>query len=514
MLDATPLLAAYAMWRRRQLARQDPRAAQQRQLMALLAKAAATEFGRRHRFDGIRSVAQFQQRVPLRRFRQLDEEYWRSAYPRLSNCTWPGTIPYFAVTSGTASGVSKHIPVSRAMIAANRRAALDVLVHHLAACPRSRVFGGKTLMLGGSTDLVAEPGGAWRGDLSGIAFREVPWWALPFSYPPRQVALMSDWDGKTDIMARASLDQDIRAVSGTANWLQLFLDKLMSLDPSRGRRLSAFYPRLELIVHGGVDFRPYRGHFQRILEGTGVDLREVYAASEGFIAVADRGYGEGMRLILDNGLFFEFVPVEELPAAAPTRHWVGTIETGVDYVVVLSSCAGLWAYMLDDTIRFVEGDWPRLLITGRTSYFLSAFGEHLSGEQIDQAVAGAAEALRVELTDFSVGPVFPDAEQRAGRHLVIAELSMAAPTDPSFAAAFAAEVDSRLRRANLDYRDLRAGDFGLLPPRVQLVPPGTFSRWMRRRGRLGGQNKVPRVIGNAELFGDLRHFCDDGNGRP
>ncbi len=508
MLDATPLLAVYAAWRRRQLAAQDPRAVQERQLMALLAKAAATSFGRRHRFDGIHSVAQFQQRVPLRRFRQLDEDYWRAGYPRLIDCTWPGRIPYFAVTSGTGSGVSKHIPVSREMVASNRRAALDVLVHHLAARPRSRVFGGKTLMLGGSTDLVAEPGGTCRGDLSGIAFREVPWWARPFSYPSRQIALMTDWDRKTEIMARESLEQDIRGVSGTANWLQLFLDKVMANDPFRGSRLSAFYPRLELIVHGGVDFRPYRGHFRRILEGSPADLREVYAASEGFIAIADRDYGEGMRLILDNGLFFEFVPVEELQAARPTRHWVGTIETGVDYVVVLSTCAGLWGYILDDTVRFVERSWPRLLITGRTSYFLSAFGEHLSGEQIDDAVTGAADALHVGLTDFALGPLFPGPGQRAGRHLLIVELSDAVPGRSSFPADFAAEVDGRLQQANLDYRDLRAGDFGLLAPEARLIPAGTFSRWMRRRGRLGGQNKVPRVILDPELLAGLRTFCD------
>jgi hypothetical protein len=314
---------------------------------------------------------------------------------------------------------------------------------------------------------------------------------------------MTDWDRKTDVMARTSLTQDIRAISGSANWLRLFIDKLMGLDTTRDRRLSAFYPKLELVVHGGMDFRPYRSYFEQVLAGSGVDLREVYPASEGFIAIADRGFGEGLRLILDNGLFFEFVPVAELDAGRPTRHWIGTIEAGIDYIVVVSTCAGLWCYVMGDIVRFVDTACPRLLITGRTSYLLSAFGEHVSGEQIDDAIVGEAHAWGLEFIDYAVGPLYAGATQRAGRHLMIVEFCRK-PADPG---RFAAGVDKRLQEANLDYASLRAGDTGLLGPIVQSVPPGTFADWMRARGRLGGQNKVPRVITDTDLFADLRRFC-------
>jgi hypothetical protein len=504
MIDATFLLARYAARRRIRLDAQDPRATQERELMRLLRRAADTRFGREHGLATVDGVAAFQDRVALNSYQTLDDAYWRALYPRVRNATWPGRVPYFAVTSGTSSGVTKLIPVTWEMVAANRRAALDVLVHHLAARPDSRVFGGRTLMLGGSTALIREEGGARRGDLSGIAAREVPWWARPFAFPPPSVALMTDWDRKTDVMAETSLAHDIRALSGTANWLRLFLDKVAArAGHGSDVRLAKIYPQLELVVHGGMDFRPYRAYFQQATAGSRIDLREVYAASEGFIAIADRTYGEGMRLILDNGLFFEFGPVGEMSAERPIRHWVGTIETGIDYVVVLSSCAGLWAYVLGDIVRFVDTTCPRLLITGRTSYRLSAFGEHLSGEQIDDAIREAALAEGVAFVDYAVGALFPGPGQPAGRHLMIVEFSGPA-ADPG---RFAAAVDRRLQRANLDYHDLRAGDCGLLAPVLLAVPPGAFTDWMRRRGRLGGQNKVPRVIADAALFDDLHRFC-------
>jgi hypothetical protein len=509
MINATPLLSRYAAWRRDRLSTQDPCATQERELLTLVRRAAGTRFGRDHGFDRIDSVAAYQRRVALQSYQSLYEAYWQATSPVLVDCTWPGRVPYFATTSGTSSGATKLIPITREMVASNRRAALDVLVHHLAARPDSRVFGGKTLMLGGSVALVREPGGARRGDLSGIATLEIPWWARPFAFPPRDVALMSDWDRKAGIMARTSLNQDIRAISGSANWLRLFADLVMAQDPARGPRLTAFYPNLELVVHGGTDFRPYRPYFQQILADSHVDLREVYPASEGFIAIADRQYGEGLRLILDNGLFFEFVPVGELHAERPTRHWIGTLEAGVEDVVVLTTCAGLWSVAMGDTVRFVDTQCPRLLITGRTSYALSAFGEHVSGEQIDDAILGAVGLLGGELIDYTVGPVFPGPGQRAGRHLMIVEFAGAGPDGERFVA----EVDRRLQTANLDYRDLRAGGFAMLAPMLRMVPPGTFAGWMRARGRLGGQYKVPRVIADTGLFNDLQRFCDTAAGR-
>ncbi len=326
----------------------------------------------------------------------------------------------------------------------------------------------------------------------------MPFWARAYSFPPPSLALVADWDRKLDLLARRSLQEPIRSLSGTPSWLLLLFERLASLRPDRPRHLQSFYPGLELLVHGGVSFAPYRAAFEAWLADSRTELREVYPASEGFIAVADRGAGEGMRLILDNGLFFEFVPVAELDTPAPTRHWVGNAETGVEYALVLSTCAGLWSYVLGDVVRLVSRAPPRLLVTGRTSYYLSAFGEHLSGGEIEAAVLRAAEAIGERASEFAVGSETTGAR---GRHAFIVEFA-GAPPGGEAAARFGAVLDAALSGANEDYRAHREGG-QLLPPRLVAAPPGTFEAWMRARGRLGGQNKVPRVITDPQLLGSL-----------
>jgi hypothetical protein len=298
---------------------------------------------------------------------------------------------------------------------------------------------------------------------------------------------------------------DIRSISGTPSWLLLLFDELVRRHPERGTRLAEFFPHLELIVHGGVNFAPYRQRFAEWLDGGHAELREVYAASEGFVAVADRTPGEGMRLVLDHGIFYEFVPVGDIGAAAPARHAIGDIETGVDYAPALSTCAGLWGFILGDTVRFVSRDPPRLLVTGRLSYTLSAFGEHLTGEEIEEAVTEAAAAIGAELRDFAVGALFPQAPGELGGHLYFVEFER--PAAPESVRIFADAIDRGLIRRNLDYEAHRAGGFGMRAPEVCVLPHGGFAEWMRRRGRLGAQNKVPRVISDPELFADLRAFA-------
>ena len=310
-------------------------------------------------------------------------------------------------------------------------------------------------------------------------------------------------------LAPASLNANIRGFGGTPSWVLLFLDKLAALRPEAGRRLAGLYPDLELFVHGGVNFAPYRSIFAEWLKGSHAETREVYPASEGFIAAADRREGEGLRMIVDNGLFYEFVPVEELGSAAPTRHWLANAEIGVNYALVLSTCAGLWSYVIGDTVRFVDRDPPRILVTGRTSYSLSAFGEHLIGEEIEKAVATAATAIGSAVADFSVGALFPQGEGELGGHLYIVEFSDGAPS-PDRLAEFARVLDETLCTLNVDYRDHRAGGFAMRAPAVHPVPPGTFAAWMKRRGKLGGQNKVPRIINDEALFDDLKDFAGCG----
>jgi hypothetical protein len=501
-MNLTPLLKLYARRRRKILAAQDPIATQEREWTKLLSRAANTKFGHDHGFTKIKSISDFQKAVPLRRYDDFWKSYWKPAFPRIENATWPGLVPYFAVTSGTTSGASKYIPVTPEMNRANTRAGLDLLSHHVAARPQSQVFAGKSFMLGGSTDLVREADNVWSGDLSGIAVKRLPWWAKGFAFPPLDIALLTDWEEKLNRLAKLSVQTDIRVLTGTPSWLLILFDKLSA---NAGRKVTAHdvYPHLDLLIHGGVNFKPYRARFEEFLAG-GAELREVYPASEGFIGLQDETPAHGLRLLLDNGIFLEFVPLEELDSPNPTRHWIKTVEPGVNYAIVLSTCSGVWSYIIGDTVRFVSANPHRILITGRTSYFMSAFGEHLIGEEIEDAVATAAQAIGASVTDFSMGAVFPKSQGDLCGHLYIVEFAQTPP--PQAVAQFASIVDETLKRRNDDYRAHRADGFGMKAPEMRAVPPGTFAAWMKARGRLGGQNKVPRIINDQELFATLRDF--------
>lgn len=485
--DATPLLRLATRRRIARLLAMDPAAEQEALLLRLVRRAARTRFGAAHGFDSIRSVADYQARVPLRRYEQFWSDWWQPDYPVLRDVTWPGRIPYFALSSGTTSGRTKYIPVSRAMVRANRGAGLDVLAWHLHAHPGSRVFGGLSFMLGGSTALERPAPGVRQGDLSGIAAAEVPLSLTAWNFPPRNLALLADWDRKLEALAEATPAARIRLLSGTPSWLVMLLDRLAT------RHGMPPLPGLELLVHGGVAWAPYRDRIAPFLPA-GCTTREVYPASEGFVAIADRGDGEGMRLNLDRGCFFEFVPVEELEAPNPRRHWAATIETGIDYAVIVTSCAGLWAYVLGDTVRFIGRDPPRLLVTGRTSYHLSAFGEHLVAEEIEAALLKAAASQGIAVAEYTVGPVF---HSTRGLHRWLVEPTGAA--DPAAAPCLAAALDAALMAANEDYaQHRRSGQ--LQPPELVLLRPGAFAAWMRAQGKLGGQHKVPRVIADPERF--------------
>ena len=502
--DATPLARLILRRRHRRLMKTDPVAAQRRQLATLVKTAAPTRFGRDHGFASIRTVEDFQRAVPLRTYEEMWTGYWKAPFPILENVTWPGRVPFFAVSSGTTSGASKYIPITRAMRRSNVNAAMNVLALHAAAKPKSRFFAGPSFMLGGSTELVKEADGVWSGDLSAIAAMTLPRWAQAFAFPPNDLALLTNWDEKLARTAEASLDKRIRILTGTPSWVLILLERVAALRKARGDA-SLPYPELDLFIHGGINFAPYRDRMAAFFAGRDVDFREVYPASEGFIGFADRGPGEGLRLNTDGGLFFEFIPVEELGSENPTRHWACTIQPDTNYAVALTTCSGLFAYLIGDTVRFVDVKTPRLLITGRTSWMLSAFGEHLIGEEIDKAVLEAATAIGNAVTDYSVGPVYPGAATPLGHHVFVVEF--ASPADDAARARFAETLDAALQRMNDDYRAHRGGGHGMADPHIEIMPPGGFAAWMAARGRAGGQNKVPRVITDDRLLQSLRDYA-------
>jgi hypothetical protein len=475
---------------------------QEVELFKLLRKAKNTRFGNQHNFNYIHSIEEYQKAVPLRTYEHHWNDFWKESFPILHNCTWPGAIKNFAVSSGTSLGSKKYIPCSSEMIRSNVRAGIDILSFHIHNFPSSKLSGGKSFMLGGSTDLKEECSGVYSGDLSGISVKEMPWWARMRYFPPLDLALMKDWEKKIEVLALRSVKEDIRMISGVPSWLIIFFDTLTKLT---GKEVHEAYPNLEMVVHGGVSFEPYRERFQYYLEKSSsaraktVDLREVYPASEGFIAVADKAYGEGLRLICDNGIFFEFVPVEELNSENPRRFWIETIELNVNYAVIVTTNAGLWSYILGDTVRFIEKDPPRLLVTGRTSYSLSAFGEHLIAEEIEDAVMSAARGINIEINEYTVGALYPDEKRNLGGHLYVVELKKKT-LDYDDRERFKERIDEVLCRRNEDYEAHRANGFGLEKPKVLFVKHGTFQEWMKSKGKLGGQHKVPRIMSKREVF--------------
>jgi GH3 auxin-responsive promoter len=489
----------YARARARRLDRLNAAAVQEQTLRRFVRAAAATHFGRDHGFAGIRTVRDYQDRVPLRDYEAFWKAYWQPAFPHLQGVSWPEAIPYFALSSGTTSGATKYLPVSRALLASNRKAALTTMALFLAARPATPIWTGRVFFLGGSTDLVQLADGVRAGDLSGIAAREVSAALRPYTFPPLDLALSTDWEEKVGRLAEASARLPITAVGGVPSWLLVLFDRLKRLT---GRdRIADVWPTLRVVIHGGTKFDPYRALFRREIGSDDVQFLETYPCSEGFVATEDPRHSL-LQLIPDHGIFFEFVPVEDLGRDKPTRHTVADLEPGVQYAVVLTTCAGLWSYVLGDTVCFERRDPPLLRFTGRTKYFLSAFGEHLISEEVERAVTAVAEALGCCVTDFHVGPVFPTGNGTPGRHRYLVEF--AGP--PPDVARFAAELDNRLGVLNEDYKAHRAGDLTMAAPEVRPVPRGGFAGWMRAHGKLGGQHKVPRMDNSGQLTAELSRW--------
>ncbi len=483
-------------WRIGALNRLDPVATQERTLLALIGRARKTRFGRDHRFDRIDGVAAFQAAVPIRSYEELWEDYLREPFPQWDDLTWPGRIPYLALTSGTTQGATKYIPVTREMAASNRRAALPMVSYHVAAHPDSRLFRGRMFFLGGSADLKRVAPGVEQGDLSGIAARELSPFLRPFTFPPLALALESDWERKLALLAEQSREQPIRLVGGVPSWLLMLFERLLAATGKS--TLIEVWPDLEVVVHGGVKFDPYRATFRSIVGSDRVRMVETYACSEGFLAFGDPTT-ELLRLAYDHGIFYEFIAAAELDSPRPTRHWLGNAQVGINYAVVVSTCAGLWAHVIGDTIRFESLNPPLVSFTGRTRQTLSAFGEHLIGEELERAVANAATVTGASVRDWHVGPVFQGA---AGYHQYVVEF-LVPPTDLE---RFRDQVDAELARGNDDYATHRSPGIGIAPPAVLTAAPGTFEGWMRRRGKLGGQNKVPRVDGSGALTRELLDY--------
>ena len=484
---------AYGRRRRATVAGLDPLASQEQTLLRLIRRAERTRFGSDHEFGSIATIEQFQGRVPLRTYEALWQDYLASSYPVFEDLTWPGRIPFLALTSGTTAGATKYIPVSRGMIASNRKAAQTMIATFLGERPASRLFHGKLFFLGGATNLETPAPGVGQGDLSAIAAKTVGSWLRPYTYPALDVALESNWDRKLTRMAEESLEEPITLVSGVSSCLISLFQRVIAL--SGKKTVAEVWPTLEVVVHGGVKFDPYREAFLSLIGDPGIMFMETYPCSEGFIAHGDPATGL-LRLLLDHDIFYEFVPADDLDTHRAKRYWLGNVRTGVNYAIIVSTCAGMWAHVIGDTIRFEQLDPPLLTFTGRTKYTLSAFGEHLISEEVESAVATAAHWSTSTVKDWHMGPIFHDP---LGHHVFIIEFLKPADDLDAFRRVF----DAELVRRNAHYQWFRAEGGGLALPELISARPGGFDSWMRSRGKLGGQNKVPRMDSSGKLTGEL-----------
>jgi hypothetical protein len=498
---ADAVLLQYAHRRVAKLDKMDAAKVQHDTLLKLVRHARNTRFGSDHDFSRISSVADYQARVRIREYEWFWSSYWKDVYPNLDNATWPGKIPYYALSSGTTSGVTKYIPVSWEMVQSNKKTAFTTIALFRHANPTAKLFTGKFFFLGGCTDLRKQPDGSLAGDLSAIAATEVQEFLRPYVFPPLSVSLLTNWEEKLARFTELSVGEPVTALSGVPSWMLALFDRLKRYTGKK--TIAEVWPELRLIVHGGTKFDPYRELFRKEIASDAVKFCEVYPCSEGFVATEDPRYGL-LRVVPDHNIFFEFVPVEELGNDRPTRHTLADVELGVQYAVVLTSCAGVWSYIVGDTVAFESKNPPLIRFTGRTKYFLSAFGEHLISEEVEKGVAHAAQVCGADVLDFHVGPVFSSDPTKPGHHLYFIEFAGSHPD----ISRFTKELDEKLNRLNEDYEAHRKDDVAMRAPEVCAVKRGGFEEWMKARGKAGGANKVPRMDNTGKMTQDMNAWFE------
>ncbi len=458
----------------------------------LIAMGKATAFGKDHDFGGIRTPADFAARVPLRDYEGL-RPYVDRIKEGENDVLWPGRPAYFAKTSGTTSGV-KYIPLTKDSLPNHFGSARNALFNYYGRTGRGRWLDGKLIFLSGSPEM-DDIGGIKTGRLSGIVNHQVPAWLRTNQLPSYETNCIEDWETKLERIVDETVGADMRMISGIPPWVQMYYERLLAR--SGKSTIKELFPNLELFVYGGVNFEPYRAALEELV-GTRLPSVEIYPASEGFIAFQDGEPEEGLLLNSASGIFFEFVPADEIFADSPTRLTLADVQTGVNYAVIINNNAGLWGYNIGDTVEFVSLDPYRLRVTGRIKHFISAFGEHVIGKEVESALRETAAAHGAHVREFTVAPRIKPPEGGLPYHEWFIEYDRA----PEDASAFARDLDTAMTARNIYYQDLIGG--GILRPLVvRSLPEGAFRDYMKRQGKLGGQNKVPRLSNDRKLVDEL-----------
>lgn len=472
-----------------------PNEVQQELLRHLLYKARNTEFGRKYDFAGISNYEDFSKKIPVFSYEEYEPEIERCRQGE-NNILWPTPIKWFAKSSGTTNAKSKFIPVSDDSLEdCHYAAGKDMLCMYLNNNPGSKMFTGKSLRLGGSKEIYRNNGTSY-GDLSAILIDNMPFWAEFSSTPSNEVSLMSNWEVKMQAIVDETIKEKVTSLAGVPSWMLVLLNNV--LETSGKNNLFEVWPGLEVYFHGGVNFEPYAPQYQKILPCNDFRYYEIYNASEGFFACQDQNDPDGLLLMLDYGIFYEFIPMNTYGSKDQKIIPLAEVQIGVNYAVVITTNAGLWRYRIGDTVRFTSTNPYRIKVSGRTKHHINVFGEELIIENSDSALKKASIATGSEIVDYTAAPIFMEGKEK-GSHEWIIEFK----TPPNDLADFVVELDLALQELNSDYEAKRFNNMTLNLPTVHSARENLFYDWLKKHGKLGGQHKIPRLSNKRSYVEEL-----------
>ena len=478
--------------------KQHPSDSQREVLQDLVTSAQYTEFGRRYRFSDLFNIKSFKQAVPIHEYNDL-KPYIERMMKGEQNLLWNTPVYWFAKSSGTTSDKSKFIPISdESLEDCHFKAAKDVLTMYYQFNPDSTLLTGKGLVIGGSHNINPMNADAQYGDLSAVLLQNSPFWGHWLRTPDLSIALMDEWENKIELLANSTIRENVTSISGVPTWTLVLFKRILELT---GRnQICDVWPNLELYMHGGVSFTPYRAQFEKLI-GKPIHYLEMYNASEGFFAAQEKPGDDGMLLFTDHGIFMEFMPVSEYGQAQPRTIGLQDVELGRNYALVISTNGGLWRYLLGDTIRFTSLSPYRIVVSGRLKHYMNAFGEEVIVDNTDKAIAAACQATNAIVSDYTAAPVY-FSEASNGAHEWLIEFDRA----PDNLEQFVDQLDANLKKVNSDYEAKRYKDIALRRPLVHALPAGSFTNWLRSKGKLGGQHKVPRLSNDRTYIDEIILF--------
>jgi hypothetical protein len=474
-----------------------PHEVQNETLEKLLKAAENTKFGREYGFEKIGNYADFAKNVPLMSYEVL-KPYVDQLKEGKQNLTWPTEINWFAKSSGTTNDKSKFIPVSReALEDCHYKGGKDLLSLYYNNFPDSDLYSGKTLVVGGSAQINYFREDSYFGDLSAILIKNLPFWVEFRRTPNRYIALMDKWEEKIERMAQATMEEDVTNIVGVPSWTLVLIKRILEIKKTNN--LLDVWPNLELFMHGGVSFEPYREQFKMLIPSEKMNYVESYNASEGFFGIQDQSNSNELLLMLDYGIFYEFMPVSQFGEKEPKIIPLNEVQVGETYAVVISTNAGLWRYELGDTIQFTNTDPYRFKIIGRTKHYINAFGEELMIHNAEKALSEASLRTNALISDYTAAPVYLTSTTQ-GAHEWLIEFEKS----PENLEEFTLILDTELKRCNSDYEAKRTGNLSLGMPIVIPIKKGTFYNWLKSKNKLGGQNKVPRLSNNRKFVDEIK----------